>query len=444
MRRSIALLALLTIGCSWSNSLYHARRLSGSALKAEREDRGFEAGSLWGRAAVKADSAYARSPEGRGGSEALWLRGRALARMGDCRRGMPLLERAQVTLPDAAWSTDLTLELARCRLALEEPILAIELLEPLLQHRNSAVRTSARELSGRALLAMGDWGRAEQLLDGDDSSEGIWLHAQALARMGRDADAVRLLEPRLESADTTTFWDPMLLALAETPESDPELLLVRLQAIPGASDGLRARWLATVAQGRLTFDDSAGVSYLRRVLELPRSAVVTQARIQLAERSMAASHDIESLRGALGQLNQAMLEDPASAFIVNNLVQSARSIDHELDSLVAGAPEGDMALLYHASVAEERLDSPRLAAFILARLERDWPESPYVPKALLIRMRLEPDSTQALQSRLESHQDSPYLAFVQGRDDPRFAELEYALDFFIGDRAVAATPTGVN
>jgi hypothetical protein len=71
---------------------------------------------------------------------------------------------------------------------------------------------------------------------------------------------------------------------------------------------------------------------------------------------------------------------------------------------------------------------------LLQRLERDWPDSPYVPKVLLTRMVLEPDSLEALRRRLVTHTGSPYLAFVEGRDDPRFAELEWNLDFYFGER----------
>ena len=78
MRVVVVVFAAVLIGCSWSNSLYHARRLSSAAQRAEREERFFEAGSLWGQAAVKADSASARDPAQ---AEAAWLRGQARARL---------------------------------------------------------------------------------------------------------------------------------------------------------------------------------------------------------------------------------------------------------------------------------------------------------------------------------------------------------------------------
>ena len=93
--RTIALVVMLaSASCTWSNSLYHARRLSNEAITLENTDRPFEAGNVWARAAVKADSAYARNPQGEHGAEALWLRGRGRARAGDCGAGLPSLERA--------------------------------------------------------------------------------------------------------------------------------------------------------------------------------------------------------------------------------------------------------------------------------------------------------------------------------------------------------------
>jgi hypothetical protein len=114
----------------------------------------------------------------------------------------------------------------------------------------------------------------------------------------------------------------------------------------------------------------------------------------------------------------------------------------DLDTTRAGAPDGDMMLFFHATVARDTIKSPALAAWLLGRLERDWPASPYVPKALLARMALQPDSLEALRRRLESHTGSPYLAFVHGREDSRFADLEWALDFYLGERFATATSRG--
>jgi hypothetical protein len=129
-------------------------------------------------------------------------------------------------------------------------------------------------------------------------------------------------------------------------------------------------------------------------------------------------------------------------FVAQRLIGWGAAIRDDLDSLDAGAPEGDMVMFFHATVARDTLQAPALAAWLYGRLERDWPVSPYLPKALLARMPLQPDSLEALRVRLSTHSDSPYLAYLAGREDDRFAELEYTLDFFLAERfAIATTRT---
>ena len=90
MRRAgAAALLLLLAGCSWSNSMYMARRYSRDALRTEREGRPFEAQTLWGQVIGKADSAWARSKQRN--HEALALLGIARARTNDCTGAIPSL-----------------------------------------------------------------------------------------------------------------------------------------------------------------------------------------------------------------------------------------------------------------------------------------------------------------------------------------------------------------
>ena len=57
-------------------------------------------------------------------------------------------------------------------------------------------------------------------------------------------------------------------------------------------------------------------------------------------------------------------------------------------------------------------------------------------------MQLQPDSLEVLRTRLESYTGSPYLAFVRGQEDSRFADLEWALDFYLADRFASSTRRG--
>ena len=48
MRGALLAAALLLAGCAY-NGMYHARRLSGDAEKAERDGRTIDANAFWGR-----------------------------------------------------------------------------------------------------------------------------------------------------------------------------------------------------------------------------------------------------------------------------------------------------------------------------------------------------------------------------------------------------------
>lgn len=433
MRRTLVLLLLLT-GCTWSNSLYHARRLSQSALRAEREERSFDATSFWGQAAVKADSAFARSPDGASGTEALWLRGRALARLGDCEAARPLLERAAVQARDVDWRDALLLELARCRTLGASPEEALELLLPLATSDavEEEVRRPARLLAARTLGALHRWEDALPLLDGRDERAVTWQRAITLSHLGRFDEAMALVEPWIAEQDTITAWVDLVRAVAA--RQPPEPLLGRLATLPSANDTTRSQWMLAAAQAAAGRDPSASRALLEEVAEMPRSPAVSRARILLAEVLVAEAHDSLTLAAALAALAEVGGDDAAARVTAEHLAAWGRAILTDVDTLDAGAPDGDLATLFDAMVARDTLEAPRLASWLLRRLERHWPESPYVAKALLMRMPLEPDSVEALRSRLERATDSPYLALMQGRGDPRYGELEWALDFYLGER----------
>lgn len=441
MTRPLAALALLLLaGCSWSNSLYHARRLSSSALKAEREERSFEAGSLWGQAAVKADSARARSnPESEDAIEARWLRGRALAHLGSCNEAVVLLDEARIMAGDVDWRDDLALELARCKSTVGAVDEAMELITPLFQSPDDNLRDQARHLGGRTLLRAERWVEAEQMLADDETSEGRWLYAVALARLGRADEAVAIVTPMIQSGDRNREWPQFVRAVASHPSAQLDTLLDRLGRMPLASDTARADWLMAAAEGA-SADRDRSRAYLESLSRMRPAPAVSRGRNQLVTMLFSEIEDDVSMRDVLARAGELGREDPVSTMTVNRMSRWTGAMLADLDSIPPGAGEGDLAMFHHASIASDTLGAPRLASWFLQRLERDWPESPYVAKALLWRITLEPDSADALRERLAmQHADSPYLAWIRGIEDPRFAELEYTLDFYLGDRLAGNT-----
>lgn len=443
MRRAVLLVVMgwSVAGCSWSNALYQARRLSQSALKAEREERGFDAGSLWGQVAVKADSVRARSGgDNPNGIEASWLRGRALARLGSCTEAVPLLDEARILAGDVDWRDDVTLELARCKAIGGATDETLALLAPLLAGEDAALREEAGALAGRSLLRAGRWQEARDLLAEDESTTGRWLYAVSLAHLGEGNQAFALIEPRIEAGDLTADWAQLVESLASQHVGLADSLLQRLSAIPTITDTLRSNLLLAAATGATPHDSAAATRYLEALVTRPASSATTRGRQLLVLRRMAAVHDDSSLRRTLAAMPGLTFGDAAASFTVQRLARWSGPILHDLETLEPGSKEGDMAMFFHATIAQDTLRAPALAEWLLERLERDWPESPYLPKVLLWRISLEPESADALRERLAQYPDSPYLAWIAGREDPRFAELEYALDFYLGDRfAVSGT-----
>ena len=73
--------------------MYNTKRLAGSARKAERDGRAFEANNLWGQVVTRAESLVARHPDSKYVDEALVLKGVALARLNQCEAAVAPLGR---------------------------------------------------------------------------------------------------------------------------------------------------------------------------------------------------------------------------------------------------------------------------------------------------------------------------------------------------------------
>ncbi|HPF60475.1 MAG TPA: hypothetical protein PLI93_00320 [Gemmatimonadales bacterium] len=443
MRRLPLLLLLGLAGCTWSNALYRARQLAGSAERAERQDRGFEAANIWGQVAVRAESAHARSPEGRKGAEALWLQGRALARLGDCPSAIPVLQQATIQAGDADWRDRLRLDLARCQVQGGDPLGALEALAPLRSSADESVREEARILGGRALVLSRQWEAALEDLAADETVAGQWQRAIATANLGREAEVLDLVAPRFEAADTSVTWEEVLRPLASHGVAAVDSLLRALEAMPVTDDTLRGRWRFAVAQGLAPDQPARADSVLREILTLRRNLPVAgQARVLLADHRLAATTDRGSLADAMTAVTTLSEGDATSAFVLGRLLRAGEGILTDIDAYPASAPLGDLAFFHQAQVARDTLLSPALAGWLLGEIEQRWPASPYVPKAMLARIPLQPDSAEAIRTRLRGYPESPYLRYLAGREGPAFAALEDSLARYLAGRAALTAEQG--
>ena len=140
--------ALLLGGCVYYNGMYNTKRLAGSARKAERDGRTFEANNLWGQVVTRAETLITRHPDSKYVDEALVLKGLALSRLGQCQTAVVPLGHVSLLQEDAEVREEASLALGRCHLQLGDPTLAAAALAPVAGSADPVRRTEARLLRG--------------------------------------------------------------------------------------------------------------------------------------------------------------------------------------------------------------------------------------------------------------------------------------------------------
>ncbi len=430
-RALLALLALGLTGCSWSNSLYLARRFTNAALESERDGRPFEALGFWGQAQTKADSAWARSREQ--GVEALSYRGIARARLGDCATALPMLTTVGDQLSPARWSMLAQLELGRCRYQMQRTG-ADDALIPLLGATDREVRQEAARLLAEMHVTQGNWALLLAQLPESSVPDIRFARGVAYLALGESARGRPALDSLLMAQDTTVAWGRLVEVLAEQRSTWTDSLLDQLAVIPGASNARQAEWVLGAVRGALAADDSISAqSRLVLLTMLTQSDREAEANRMLAEHRLARVGTLDELATTFETLNPMGGEDGGPISRLLALRRTVELILADRDSL-AGVPLGDLRLFAQSDDAAQVLRAPLLQRHLLARIEQDWPSSPYVVKSLLARILLEPDSAEVLRARVFTHEGNPYLQVIQLINDPRYTQLEDSLDAFIRQR----------
>jgi hypothetical protein len=416
--------------------LYQARQNTRDAVRAERDKRPGEAAQLWGTVVVKAESAYARSPRGARGAEALWLAGNASAHTNNCARAASYLERSLFSGPNAPWTEQLLLELGRCEEAIQGPTAASVYGMLLARATNPEVRRQARLRRGRVLVQQGHWAEGAAVLEGDDTLPARLDRAMARAQLGRTDQALVDLAPPLAAADTSIRWINYVDVFAAHNSAAADRLLVNLFAFPNVGDEQRSAWLLAAVQSAMAFDPAAADRRLSQLVTRPPGHAMSEGKLIRIQRQIVGATTIPRLRLLLDSLRHAaeLPEGSLEATRASAMERNGQRLVSGNDSTRAGAPVGDLAMFALAEFARDSFASPRLAGWLFSRLERDWPQSPYLPKALLARAALEPDSAATLLARVQlRYSASPYVAAANGNrgGQARVVQLEDSLGKFI-------------
>jgi hypothetical protein len=445
VKRGTIAVALLLAACSWSNSLYQARQLSASAERAERENRSADAQASWGQVIVKAESSYARSPHGKRGAEALWLAGQAESRDNECDQAVPTLQAAFFASPYAAWRQHLLLALGLCAEASSRLTAMATYAILLNSHPDSATRRIALLHQGHVLVLQGEWARADSTLAGDDTFPARLDRATALAHLGRAHDALVNLDPLITAGDTTVRWIDYIEELARHDPAVADTLLQHLQRLSHDSvlvrgtmlarvtEGQQSAWLVAAARAAAPLHPAATERWLAELATRPPSPAVSDGKYFSVQLRILRSSSAAELKQAISAFGTGTPEGSLGAYQLGDVLVYSRWIVARDSSVRRGAPTGDMAMFALGELAGDSLGAPRLSAWFYAQVEQDWPQSPYVPKAILARIPLEPDSADALLARARTYAASPYIAAASGdvAAQVQRSRLEYALGQFI-------------
>lgn len=455
MRRARVVLALLvSTSCAYYNGLYNANALAHRAEKAERDGRRFEARSLWGEVAVKAETVLARHPRSKWAPEAHYLQGKALERTGDCAGAVAPLERAvRTAAPELA--DDAALRLSTCKATLGDVQGAGLAAERLLQSPDPARRAEAGWRAGTAYRRAGRSQEAVATLRASGHPNARGELAAALADAGEVDAAVALADSLLAAHDSIAPWSDILVAVGRRDTLTGSALLDRVIAGLAPPHDTAATWLAADAVRLLPKEESRGLARFEAAYRTaPGSAPGVNARITALRYRLGRADTPDLLDSIPVLLDDVEPSAGESQVRARELVAAARSARAQLDSLDPLAPQADLHGLLLGETLRDSLSSPRLAVNLWRRVLVARGDSPYAPKLLLALAALEPAAADSIRQLLETqYAASPYVLALHGGDDAGYRVLEDSLARFsvrartpvrppVRGRRPAAAPTG--
>jgi hypothetical protein len=429
---SAALVAALLGGCVYYNGMYNTKRLAGSARKAERDGRTFEANNLWGQVVTRAESLVARHPDSKYVDEAMVLKGVALARLNQCDAAVGPLGRVSLLPADAEVTEEAALALGRCRLKLDEPAVAEILFARVSESEDPERRREARLLRGRALRMTGRHEEAAAALAGSSDPRVVNERLLALAGAGRREAALALADSMLATRDTTVRWDSVVVAVGLENPATASALVDRLEKRPDTPPTTRARLLLEDGLRLAPVDSARAEARLRQVAEIDSAGDAGErARLRLIRLSLSRTTSVSELPPLARELDQRLRRQGVLAAEAGQLRESVGRIVAASDSASAGAAQADLRLFLAAETARDSLAAPALAASLFRTIVETLPDSPYAPKAILAGRALDPVWGESAAPLLEArYAGSPYVAYLRGDEPYGYRELEDSLQNF--------------
>ena len=439
----VGVAASLLGGCVYYNGMYNANRLANSARKAEREGRTFEANNLWGQVVTKAESVVVRHPKSKYADEAAVLKGVALARMGQCEPALAPLGRVAAASVGTDLTEDALLATGRCQVSIGNISAADAAFAEVIDSKNSWRRREARFLRAQTLRHAGRYEEALTVLEEVRQPRAVPERLLSLAGAGRVPEAMALADSLVARGDTTQPWDSLLVSLGRQDPSSASSLVDRVGRLPNRPAETRARWLLDDGRRLIGSDTARARSRFQEAVKIggPGDAA-GRASLELARLDLLGVRQPRELSPVIRSLraNAEVYRSAANELI--GISSAASGVLTAMASVTPGSPQGDLRLFLAAEAARDTLVAPRLAAGLFQRILREWPESPYAPKAALAAQRLTPEWADSARALLEArYLESPYLAMIRGEEGSAYRQLEDSLGAFAAVQAQAAGRT---
>jgi hypothetical protein len=442
MKRVATLLLLLLLGgCAYYNGMYNARRMAARARQAEKEDRTFDATSLWGQVGVKAESVLAQHPNSKWADEARLLQGTSLIKLRNCALGVRPLEQLLAVSTNPKLTEEAAVLLGGCRTTLGDPAGALAMYGRLTGSKDPERRRLALFAHGRAQRIDGNYEAALNELNNTDYPGSQGERAAALAGLGRLPETMVLVDSLIVAGDSAAPWDSLLAAVTRH-DPDAGARLVDRVADSDMPRALLARMLMTEGE-RLRESDP--VESEARLAEAEKLGVGTQAgneaRFQAVLLKIRTVEELSQFKELVTRIEDLSEGTGSVAPRAAQLAGFAHRVALTADSVPAGSPTGDLRLFLAGEMARDSLNAEGFAAQQFRRVVTEWPSSPFAPKALLALIVLQPDRADSLRtSLLATYPGSPYVAMIEGGDSPEYAVLEDSLRRF----AISFRPEGRN
>jgi len=234
-------------------------------------------------------------------------------------------------------------------------------------------------------------------------------------------------------------WDSLLVSLGQQDPSNGSRLAERVRQLPNRSAETQARWLLEDGVRLIGSDTARARSRFREAVGIGGSGEAAgRASLQLVRLDLRGVSHPQALSPLIQALRSNAKRHGTVASELTQLSNTAASILTVTASMTPGAPQGDLRLFLAAEAARDSLLAPRLAEGMFQRILREWPESPYAPKAVLAAQQVNPEWADSARALLEARYfESPYLAMIRGNEGSEYRQLEDSLGAFATAQAGA-------